>query len=81
MMKIRDAVITVIEEDQEVELGYCEESDKGNFYLQCYLLVHPPIRHDENVGQDLIMETSEGGFGGWLTFMKKNYLFGPVWES
>ena len=63
MMKIRDAVITAIEEDQEVELDYREESDKGNFYLQCYLLVHPPLRHDENVGQDLIMETSEGGVG------------------
>ena len=61
MMKLRDAVITAIEEDEEVELDYREESDKGNFCLQCYLLVHSPLHHDENVGQDLIMETSEGG--------------------
>ena len=28
--EIRDAVVTAIEEDKEVELEECEESDKGN---------------------------------------------------
>ena len=81
MMKIRDAVITVIEEDQEVELGYCEESDKGNFYLQCYLLAHPhpPLHQDENVGQDLIMEKSEGGLAD--LHEEEISLWALVWES